>query len=107
MQRELLGKRIREVRKAKNMTQENLAEMVNTSVVYISELERGIKMPSIPVFISIVEALDTSADYLLRDNISSGKAYVYNEFTEKLDKLSPKNRKAALDLLEVFIKNAK
>lgn len=107
MQRELLGKRIHEARKSKKLTQDELAEMINTSTVYISEIERGIKMPSIPVFISIAEALEVSADYLLRDNISSGKPYVYNEFTEKLDKLSPKNRKAALDLLEIFIKNAK
>lgn len=107
MQREALGLRIREARKTKSITQEQLAEKIGVTSVYISEIERGNKMPSIPVLISIVEALDISADYLLRDNISSGKPYIYNEFTEKLDKLTPKQRKAALDLLDVFIKNLK
>ena len=107
MQREALGPRIREARKTKSITQEQLAEKIGVTSVYISEIERGNKMPSIPVLISIVEALDISADYLLRDNISSGKPYIYNEFTEKLDKLTPKQRKAALDLLDVFIKNLK
>lgn len=107
MQREALGLRIREARKTKSITQEQLAEKIGVTSVYISEIERGNKMPSIPVLISIVEALDISADYLLRDNISSGKPYIYNEFTERLDKLTPKQRKAALDLLDVFIKNLK
>ena len=107
MQREALGLRIREARKKLKMTQEQLAEKVGITDVYICEIERGNKMPSIPVLIAIVEALDISADYLLRDNISTGKTYIYNEFTERLDKLSPKQRKAALELLDVFIKNLK
>ena len=107
MQREALGKRIREARKQKSLTQQQLAEMLGITDVYVSEIERGNKMPSIPLFIAIVEVLDISADYLLRDNISSGKLYIYNEFTERLDRLTPKQRKAALDLLDVFIKNLK
>ncbi len=107
MQREALGLRIREARKLKKVTQGQLAEKIGVTDVYISEIERGHKMPSIPVFIAIVEALDISADYLLRDNISSGKTYIYNEFTERLDKLSPKQRKSALELLDIFIKNLK
>ena len=107
MQREALGKRIREARKQKSLTQQQLAEALGITDVYVSEIERGNKMPSIPLFIAIVEALDISADYLLRDNISSGKSYIYNEFTERLDKLTPKQRKAALELLDVFIKNLK
>ncbi|MBP3627628.1 MAG: helix-turn-helix transcriptional regulator [Clostridia bacterium] len=107
MQREALGKRIREARKQKSFTQQQLAETLGITDVYVSEIERGNKMPSIPLFIAIVEALDISADYLLRDNISSGKPYIYNEFTERLDRLTPKQRKAALDLLDVFIKNLK
>ena len=107
MQREALGKRIREARKQKSLTQQQLAEALGITDVYVSEIERGNKMPSIPLFIAIVEALDISADCLLRDNISSGKSYIYNEFTERLDKLTPKQRRAALELLDVFIKNLK
>ena len=107
MQREALGMRIREARKQKGFTQGKLAELIGVTDVYISEIERGNKMPSIPLFICIVEALDISADYLLRDNISSGKPFIYNEFTERLDKLSPKQRKAVLDILDIFIKSTK
>ena len=68
MQREALGKRIREARKQKALTQQQLAEALGITDVYISEIERGNKMPSIPLFIAFVEVLDISADYLLRDD---------------------------------------
>ena len=105
MQREFLGKRIREARKRLSLTQEKLAEKVNISNVYLGEIERGNKMPSIPVFIAIAEALDVSCDYLLRDSASTGAVFVNNEVTEKLNGLSPKQRKAVLEIINAYIKN--
>ncbi|MBQ8162909.1 MAG: helix-turn-helix transcriptional regulator [Clostridia bacterium] len=105
MQRESLGVRIKEVRKQRKLTQQELAEKVNISDVYIGEIERGIKMPSIPVFIDIIKALDISADYLLRDTVPSGMPYINNEITQKLDKLNPKQRKTVVDIIDAYIKN--
>ena len=105
MQREFLGKRIKEARKLAKMTQEKLAEKINISTVYLGEIERGNKMPSIPVFIAIAEALDVSCDYLLRDSTSTGAVYVNNEITERLNGLSPKQRKAVLEIINAYIKN--
>ena len=105
MQREFLGKRIKEARKLAKLTQENLAEKINISTVYLGEIERGNKMPSIPVFITIAEALGVSCDYLLRDSASTGAVFVNNEVTEKLNGLSPKQRKAVLEIINAYIKN--
>lgn len=105
MQREFLGKRIREVRKRLKLTQEKLAERVNISNVYLGEIERGNKMPSIPVFIAIAEALDVSCDYLLRDSTDTGAVFVNNEITEKLNSLSAKQRKAVLEIINAYIKS--
>ncbi len=105
MQKELLGARIKEARKQRRFTQEQLAEKSNISNVYMGEIERGVKMPSIPVLIDIIEALDVSADFLLRDSIASGIPFVNNEITQKLDKLTPKQRKAVLDIIDAYIKN--
>ena len=55
------------------------------------------------VFIKIVEALDISADYILRDELPSGRDYVFDELTEKLSELTPKQRKAASAILDAFI----
>lgn len=105
MQREFLGKRIKEARKLAKLTQEKLAEKINISTVYLGEIERGNKMPSIPVFIAIAEALDVSCDYLLRDSAYTGAVFVNNEITEKLNSLSPKQRKAVLEIINAYIKS--
>lgn len=105
MEKAELGLKIREARIKKGYTQEVLAEKANIGVMYIGEIERGLKMPSVKIFIKIIEALDVSADYLLRNELSSGKEYVFDELTKKLENLTPQQRKTASDILDAYIKN--
>ena len=100
-----LGERIRETRRSKKLTQEALAEKAEISVVYVSELERNLKTPSIDVFVKIAEALDVSADYLLRDELPTGKEYVYDDLTKKLEGLTPKQRKTVIDIVDAYLNN--
>lgn len=100
-----LGLRIREARQAKGFSRQILAEKAETGEVYLGEIERGLKMPSLSTFIRIVDALDLSADYLLRDELPSGKEFVLNEITQKLQHLTPKQRKTAVDILDAYLRN--
>ena len=100
-----LGMKLREARNKAGLTQEQLAEKADIGVMYLGEIERGVKMPSMKIFIKLIEALDISADYILRNELPSGKEYVLDEITEKLASLTPKQRKAAVDILDAFIKN--
>ncbi len=105
MVRAALGKRIRESRIQKGYTQKNLADRAEIGVVYLSEIERGIKMPSLTIFIKIINALEVSADYVLRDELPSGKEYICMEITEKLLILTPGQRKIASDILNAYLNN--
>ena len=100
-----LGKRIREARLNKQYTQQRLAEEAGIGQMYLGEIERGTKMPSLKIFIKILNALDISADYVLRDELASGDRYIYDEITEKLNGLSPKQRKTAAEILDAYIRN--
>lgn len=100
-----LGAKIREVRKECGYTQEKLAEMADIGTMYLGEIERGEKMPSLKIFIQLIESMNVSADYILRNELSSGKEYVFDEITKKLDKLTPKQRKVARDILDAYINN--
>ena len=100
-----LGKRIRESRIKKGYTQQDLASKANIGTVYLSEIERGVKMPSLNIFVKIIDALDVSADYILRDEISSGKEYICIEITEKLLTLTAHQRKTATDILNAYLNN--
>lgn len=100
-----LGIRLREARKKKGFTQQMLADAVDVTEVYISQLERGMKRPSLAVFIQIVNALDVSADYILRDAVHTGKDFVYEEVAELLDGLTPKQRRGAIDILDAYVQS--
>ena len=100
-----LGKRIREARINKQYTQQHLAEEAGIGQMYLGEIERGVKMPSLKIFIKIMNALDISADYVLRDDLASGEQFIYDEITEKLSGLSPRQRKAAAEILDAYIRN--
>ena len=104
MEKADLGKKIREARLKKGYTQQVLAEKADVAEMYISQIERGLKMPSMNLFIKIITALDISSDYILRDEVPSGKNYVYNEFMQKLDTLTPKQRRAAMEILDAYIR---
>lgn len=105
MDKSELGARIREARKKKGYTQEKLAEMSDIGTMYLGEIERGVKMPSMKIFIRILEALDVSADYILRNELTSGRDFIFDEITQKLEALTPKQRKTANDILDAYIKN--
>lgn len=105
MDKAALGKKLREARLEKKYTQQRLAEEAGIGEMYLGEIERGTKMPSLKIFIKIIEALDISADYVLRDELSSGEHYVYDEITNKLKGLTPKQRKTASDIVDAYIRN--
>lgn len=107
MDQVILGQRIREARKNKELTQEQLAEIAGIGLMYLGEIERGQKMPSLKILCKIIEALDISADYLLRDVVQTGKEYVLDDITAKLVDLTPLQRKTASDILDAYIKNIK
>ena len=100
-----LGSKIKEARANKGFTQQELSRAADINEMYLSEIERGVKMPSMNVFIKLIVALDISADYILRDVMPSGKEFVYDELTHKLEGLTPQQRKTAADILDAYIKN--
>ncbi len=54
----LFGERLREVRLKRNVTQQSLAVAAGMSEAYISNMEHGLKVPSLTTIIRIAVALD-------------------------------------------------
>lgn len=57
---EKLGKRIREIRKAKKMSQEELAYQSKTDYSYLNEIEAGKRNPSVKRINEIAKVLGVS-----------------------------------------------
>ena len=60
-----IGKRIRHYRKRRGYTQEQLGLSINTSGAYISNIERGVKKPSLDNLVSIAETLDITVNDMI------------------------------------------
>lgn len=68
--KEVLSKRIKELRQKKDLTQRQLAKMANTTPTSVSAYEKGQKTPSIEVLCNIANALETSVDWLCGNKIT-------------------------------------
>lgn len=105
MDRYSIGKNLRQCRLAKKMRQEDLAEKTNLSPNYIGMLERGEKLPALDTFIDILNALDASADVVLADVLNARYDIKTSLINEKVQKLSSKEQKTVLDIVDAVIKN--
>ena len=64
---QLFGRRLRELRKERGLTQEELAESADLSGNYISDLELGRKVPSLTILVRLSQALNATPSDLLAD----------------------------------------
>ena len=63
--KELLGKRIKELRKKNNLTQEYLAEKLNIETRQLSKLETGKHYPSFETIIGLIETFNITFEELV------------------------------------------
>lgn len=54
----VFGERLRHVRKRRGLTQEELAERADLAGPYISDMERGMKVPSLTTVLRLAMALE-------------------------------------------------
>ena len=102
MEQELLalGQRIKAVRIERGMSQAELAEKANIGFPHISDIERGKTHTKILPFVRIAEALQVSADDLLRINIPKVKVLYQSELAELLEGCSPSEMDSLLQILQ-------
>ena len=63
--KELLGKRVRELRTKRGLTQERLAEMADMDVKYLGSIERGTENPTVGTLEKLAQALSVKLHQLL------------------------------------------
>ena len=75
-----LGERIRQLRKAKGLTQEQLAEKLDIDNKHLSRIEKGLHMPTYKVILKLAEVLQFNiydfSSTLLDKNHPQDQAYL-------------------------------
>lgn len=103
------GKRLADCRKAKNLSQKELAEIFNTSHTTIGKYERDEMNPSIEAAKKLAKILDTTVGYLLGETKDSDlfKDPKMLQRFQDIVNLPEDQRKSLLLNIDHFIRSAK
>lgn len=98
----LLGDRIRILRKAQGLTQQDLGEKTGLNYKFIGEIERGNQNPSIKVLIKIADVLDIEFMELfrIREELSD-RDEILKAIAKTIEKMPDESLKTVLQLLRL------
>ncbi len=95
--KEIIGKKMQIARRNANITQSDLAELINVSTEHISNMERGESFGSMETNIKICNALNISANFLfgntINNNLHTIDFIADDEFIENYLKLNSHNKR--------------
>ena len=98
----LLGKRIRDERLLLRLTLEKLAERTDKSINFIGQIERGEGKPSLETMVDIANALGTTVDSLLQDNVRAVNDNVGKEVEAIIRTLDDNGKQFILDMVKRY-----
>lgn len=98
-----IGNKIKFYRVDKNLSQEQLSERVDITQNYLSNIERGIRIPSLPVLVDIVDELGITPNDILVDVIKSSWQIKTRELEELLLGLTDQERNLVLDTMKYLV----
>ncbi|KAB7668811.1 helix-turn-helix domain-containing protein [Bacillus sp. B1-b2] len=109
-----IGKKIKNLRLKKGLTQEELGERTDLSKGYISQLERDLSSPSIETFFDILEVLGcTPRDFFDDDDRKRKVVYSKEDITDYLDEekgyriqwLVPESNEKEMEPIRLFFES--
>ncbi len=101
----LIGTRIKSARKAVGMTQENLAERLDVSIGYISQVERGITKISLDLLAEISDILNRDISFFVCGTNFSSDKYMEQELIREYSNLSYKNKRLVFRIIGLLEEN--
>ena len=97
-----LGTRIKNKRLEKNLTQEQLAEKVDLSAVYIGQIERGERKMTIQTLVKLANVLETSIEELLSDSTEGNLNAKLNELLDVAKKLDVSDLDKVINIIKAM-----
>ena len=96
-----VGQRIFETRKNKKYTREQLSELAEISVQFLSDIEKGKKTMTVTTLRRVATALNVTTDYIVNGTKEIDNSNIY----AILNSLPEKRRKQAEKILLVFVES--
>ena len=99
---ELMGNRIREARKRKGWTQENLSEELDVAIAFISRIERGKTEVSLKRLSQIARILDVPIEELITGVAPKNGKYLDRDINRILEQCTPDKQKLIYNIAKIL-----
>lgn len=107
----MIGKRICQARKAKQLTQEDLSDLSGLSVSAISRIETGRNSTSLKTLVQLCDILDVSLNYLLYDLLSeqqtSFQSPVVSDIVALTRQMDESQQQFVLDFMKMYLSHSR
>jgi transcriptional regulator with XRE-family HTH domain len=97
-----LGAKIKQLRQAKGLTQDNLAELIGCNTSHISNIENNYTKLSLNALLAIANSLNTSVDYLLSNQYENKSLALDNEIARAVAGLDMENKERLLRIIHAL-----
>lgn len=99
----LVGERLRYYRNECGYTQQQLSELVDLSMSYYSDIERGVKSVSVTKLVDLINALNCTADDIFEDLLDRKYDLKISRLNAKIENLSAKDKRKLIAVIDAFI----
>ena len=103
MDNKIFGRKLYNLRRGKGLTSDALSEKVDVTPVFIRRIESGNSLPSLTNFVEICNALGTSPNVMLANEIrTKGDDAGYEDVWRLVMSLTPKQLKLFRTMIETI-----
>lgn len=108
MSESFFGKRLKQLRQEKNLTQDKLAKKIGVTGRHVGKYETGMSFPSFEALKKIAEVLGVPISYLLEENVDDLASIpirdkeLLNAFIE-VDRMSDEDRNLIKSLIDLAV----
>ena len=95
-----IGGRIKEQRKKNAMTQERVAELLDVTIGYISQVERGITKPNIELLGKLASLFNCDISYFVSGVTYDSDDYLYEDMKKKYQKLNNRDKRIIISIMD-------
>lgn len=99
----IIGNRIQLLRKSRCHTQEQMAEALNVTPGYISQIERGITRPNLDMLGNISQYLECDMGDIVYQSQSPTMSFYEDDICHDYERLTPQERRILSYLLKTYI----
>ena len=98
----IIGKRIKNARLNKNLTQEKLAEMLNISIAYLSRVETGTTKINLKRLDEICKILEISDTEILSGTSDTSINYLNSDLGNIFNNCSPEKQRLIYEIANII-----